>query len=106
MQDWVFGSAVPANPEPKFRLEVRGEAQAGYPLLTDNGAPPGLIEMRNVPAASAGRKVVGAEDLSAIRLSRDLDHFGKESSLETLYGRSRADPSPQHPAVRITEPRR
>jgi hypothetical protein len=46
-----------------------GFAQAGYPLLTDNGAPPGLIEMRNVLVASASRKVVGAEDLGAIRLS-------------------------------------
>lgn len=29
VQDWVFGSVVPPKPEPKFRLEVHGERDAG-----------------------------------------------------------------------------
>jgi len=65
VQDWIFGSAVPANPEPKFRLEVHGERDAGriephlagHPNACRAGHPKVVPTLCRIRAASVSEKV-------------------------------------------------
>jgi hypothetical protein len=65
VQDWVFGSVVPPKPEPKFRLEVHGERDAGriephlagHPECLPGEAPKGRFDLCRIRAASVREKV-------------------------------------------------